>query len=212
MPSGKLLNSLNYILTKIFMAQNNRFFKELKKNLKPDVHAKRFVQELKDHIEDNSAEEKLRGKHHSSVHELGDPQKLAFFYRFCRKRNSYWFILLMSAMVNSFFLLILTLALLNEDGVPAGALPFFVALVLAILANFSAWKFPKAGGIFTIINAAILFIGVQISAAQFQPDDPVFGILGGLQYGLPLLLVGFLFYRYGKTQELEASNLDISKI
>jgi hypothetical protein len=88
------------------------------------------------------------------------------------------------------FLLILILALTNEDGIPAQAAPKVILLMVAISAVGMAWRWERVGG------AALVASAVALGLSMYQ-SYPLLGSLGLLLAVLiytPLpLIAGVLF-------------------
>jgi len=101
-----------------------------------------------------------------------------------------WMARLSSLAVNSVFLLILFLALTNEDKPQGAAIPVLVLLVLTIVSCFAAWRWERAGGLAVLIGAVCLGVAVY-AASRTYGAGPRF--LAPLLYAVPYLLVGTLF-------------------
>jgi hypothetical protein len=108
--------------------------------------------------------------------------------------TAYWTRLaarLLSLAASGVFLLIIFLAVTNEDGVQPRALPVLVLLGLTILASWAAWRWEMAGGSLTVAGAAGLGLAAYSAASSFGPGAWAF--LAPLIYGLPFLAAGVLF-------------------
>jgi hypothetical protein len=106
-----------------------------------------------------------------------------------------WMTRLLSLVVNSAFLLILCLALANEDKPQGPAIAVLVMLGLTMAGSFSAWRWEKAGGAAVIVGA--LGTGVAAFSASLVLGLGSQSYLPGLIYGAPFLVVGILFWLCG---------------
>ena len=173
------------------MTQQEKFFSQLKKYLNSETQSKRFIEELKDHIEDKTAHHNGK-KNRNTIKELGDPKLLALLWKLNNAHRKYKLAKTMSVMVNIFFISILYFAIFNEDGIYTFALPFLTATIFSILSSLIAWHWRKVGGTLTIVGAIAIFISVNINAIIL--DQGIFlGIFVGLLESLPFLAIGFLF-------------------
>lgn len=92
--------------------------------------------------------------------------------------------------VGGIFLFVLMLALTNEDGVPAQALPKLFLLVVAILGVGMAWRWERVGGVMLIVSA----LALSLSVYQGYPIlGPVGLLLAVLTYTPLPLIAGILF-------------------
>lgn len=107
-----------------------------------------------------------------------------------------WMARLFSLVINSAFLLILCLALTNEDRPQGPALAVLPLLVLTMAASFAAWRWARAGG--ALVVAGGLCLGLAAYAASLAFDLGSAGLLGPLIYGAPFVLLGTLFWISGK--------------
>jgi hypothetical protein len=103
---------------------------------------------------------------------------------------------LASLIAGAAFLLLLALAVTNEDPpTPAGA-TILALLVLELAACAAAWRWQRAGGIAVVASATALAAAVWLSAPA-SPGNAL--ALGGMAiYGLPFILVGLLFVMAGR--------------
>jgi signal transduction histidine kinase len=101
-----------------------------------------------------------------------------------------WLARLSSLATNSVFLLILFLALTNEDMPQGAAVPVLVLLSLTIVICLAAWRWERAGGIAVLVSAVCLGVAAY-SASDTYGLSPHF--LAPLLYAVPYLLVGTLF-------------------
>ena len=97
---------------------------------------------------------------------------------------------LSSLAANSVFLLILFLALTNEDKPQGAAIPVLVLLSLTMVSCCCAWRWERAGGIAMLVSATLLG-GAAYWASRTYGATPNF--LAPLVYAMPYLLVGTLF-------------------
>jgi hypothetical protein len=108
-----------------------------------------------------------------------------------------WIARLSSLAINSVFLLILVLAVTNEDKPQGAAIRALVMLVLTMVICFAAWRWERAGGIAVLISAICLGVAVY-SASRTYGVGP--RLLFPLLYAAPFLLVGSLFLLAAKGQ------------
>ena len=101
-----------------------------------------------------------------------------------------WMARLSSLAINSVFLLILFLALTNEDKPQGAAIPVLVLLTLTMGSCLAAWRWERAGGIVVLVGAVCLGVAAY-SASLTYGAGPHF--LAPLVYAAPYLLVGTLF-------------------
>jgi len=88
------------------------------------------------------------------------------------------------------FLLILILALTNEDGIEAQALPKVILLTVAISAVGIAWRWERVGGAVLVASA----VALGLSMYQSYPLLGSLGLLLAVLIYTPLpLIVGVLF-------------------
>jgi hypothetical protein len=109
-----------------------------------------------------------------------------------------WMTRLLSFLVSSMFLLILFLAVGNEDKPQGMAIPVLALLVLTIMGCLAAWRWEKAGGIVVIISALCLSITAYSASLTFGLGSLSF--LPALIYGAPFLILGILFLVCAKEQ------------
>jgi hypothetical protein len=101
-----------------------------------------------------------------------------------------WIARLSSLAINSVFLLILFLALTNEDKPQGAAIPVLVLLVLTMVSCFAAWRWERAGGIAVLVGAACLGVAAYAASRTYDLGSL---FLAPLLYAVPYLLVGTLF-------------------
>jgi hypothetical protein len=108
-----------------------------------------------------------------------------------------WIARLSSLAINSVFLLILFLAVTNEDKPQGAAIPVLVFLALAMVSCFAAWRWERAGGIVVLVSAVCLGVAAYSSSCTYNLG-PHF--LAPLLYAVPYLLVGALFLLAAREQ------------
>jgi asparagine N-glycosylation enzyme membrane subunit Stt3 len=101
-----------------------------------------------------------------------------------------WIARLSSLAINSVFLLILVLAVTNEDKPQGAAIRVLLLLVLTMVSCLAAWRWERAGGIAVLLSAVCLGVAVY-AASRTYGVGPHF--LAPLLYAVPYLLVGTLF-------------------
>jgi hypothetical protein len=101
-----------------------------------------------------------------------------------------WLARLTSLAINSMFLLILFLAVTNEDKPQGAAIPVLVFLVLTMVSCFVAWRWERAGGIAVLVSAVCLGVVAYLASRTYAPG---LHFLPPLLYAVPYLLVGCLF-------------------
>ena len=106
-----------------------------------------------------------------------------------------WAARLSSLVINSVFLLILCLAVTNEDKPQSPAVVVLVLLALTMLASFAAWRWRRIGG--ALVVAGGLCLGVAAYSASLAFGLRSSGLLGAFIYGAPFVLVGILFWISG---------------
>ena len=102
-----------------------------------------------------------------------------------------WLTRLLSLVTNGAFLLILCLAVTNEDKPQGPAITILVLLGLTMASSFAAWRWEKAGGVIVIVGA--LGTGVAAHSASLQLGLGWQSLLPALIYGTPFLVIGILF-------------------
>ena len=106
-----------------------------------------------------------------------------------------WMARLSSLVINSVFLLILCLAVTNEDKPQGPAVTVLVLLALTVAASFAAWRWERAGG--ALIVAGGFCLGVATYSASLALGLGSSGLLGAFIYSAPFVLVGILFWISG---------------
>lgn len=106
-----------------------------------------------------------------------------------------WIARLSGLVINGVFLLILCLAVTNEDKPQGPAVTVLVPLALTMAASFAAWRWQRAGG--ALVVAGGLVLGVAAYSASLAFGLGSFGLLGAFLYGAPFVLVGILFWISG---------------
>jgi len=100
---------------------------------------------------------------------------------------------LVSIGVSAAFLLIMVLALTNEDSPAPAALSVLVVLGLNIVASFVAWRYPRIGGMVVQVAAVALGVAVYVSSTTFGLGPS--SLITSLIYAIPFLVVGLFFAR-----------------
>jgi xanthine/uracil permease len=106
-----------------------------------------------------------------------------------------WIARLSSLAINSVFLLVLILAITNEDRPQRAAIPLLILLVATMLGSLLAWRWEKAGGIAVTLGAIILGCVAYFTAPTVLDSR---SFLPPLVYGVPFLVVGILFWLAGQ--------------
>jgi hypothetical protein len=106
-----------------------------------------------------------------------------------------WAARLSSLVIDSVFLLILCLAVTNEDKPQGPAVIVLVLLALTMAASFAAWHWRRIGG--ALVVAGGLCLGVAAYSASLAFGLRSSGLLGAFIYGAPFVLVGILFWTSG---------------
>lgn len=102
-----------------------------------------------------------------------------------------WMARLLSVLVSSMFLLIIFLAITNEDKPQKMAIPVLALLTLTIMGCIVAWRWEKVGGVVVVAGALCLYIAASLSGLTVGLGHLSF--LASLIYGVPFLIVGILF-------------------
>ena len=102
-----------------------------------------------------------------------------------------WTARLASLAINGVFMLILILAVTNEDKPQGPAVVVLVLLALTMLASFAAWHWRRIGG--ALVVAGGLCLGVAAYSASLAFGLRSSALLGMFIYGAPLVLMGILF-------------------
>jgi hypothetical protein len=97
---------------------------------------------------------------------------------------------MLSLVVNAVFMLIMGLALTNEDPLPPQGWPVLACLGLCLLASLAAWRWARLGGLATLAGAAAL--GVAAAASSLATGLGTTGLVLSLAYPLPYLVLGSL--------------------
>ena len=98
----------------------------------------------------------------------------------------------LSIVTGGVFLLIIGLALTNEDRPRGPAIPVLVMLGLTLVASFAAWRWERIGGLVVILLAGGLTVAAYSASRAFGLGTPSF--LPALLYGGPFLVLGILFW------------------
>jgi hypothetical protein len=97
----------------------------------------------------------------------------------------------LSLVVAAFHLLIIGLALLNEDPLPVQGWPVVGALVLGLLATAVAWRAPWRGGRLVLAGGGLA--GLAALGGGLGTGLGVWSLLPALGYAVPSLVLGALF-------------------
>ena len=114
------------------------------------------------------------------------------------KRGAFvrWMARLLSIVISIVFLLIIYLAVTNEDRPHGAAIPVLALLLLTILATFAAWRWERVGGLIVVLFALCLSVAAYSASLTFGLGSQSF--VPALLYGAPFLLVGILFWVCGQ--------------
>jgi hypothetical protein len=102
---------------------------------------------------------------------------------------------LSSLAITSVFVLILCLAVTNEDKPQGPAVTVLVLLALTVAASFAAWRWQRAGGALVIAGGLVLGVAAYSASQAFGLGSS--GLLSAFLYGAPWALVGILFWISG---------------
>ena len=102
----------------------------------------------------------------------------------------------LSIVTGAVFLLIIGLALTNEDKPGGAAVPVLVLLGLTMVASFAVWRWERIGGLHVILLASSLTIAAYSASRSFGLGSASF--LPAFLYGGPFLVVGTLFWLSGR--------------
>ena len=105
-------------------------------------------------------------------------------------RSAHWMTRALSLAVNAVFLLIIGLALTNEDPVPAQGRPVLACLGFCMLASLAAWRWARLGGLVTLAGAVAL--SGAAAAASLATGLGTTGLVLSLAYPLPYAVLGSL--------------------
>jgi hypothetical protein len=106
-----------------------------------------------------------------------------------------WVTRLLSLVINSVFLLILCLAITNEDRPQGLAIAILVLLILTMAGSLAAWRWERAGGVVVITGA--LGTGIAAYSASLKLELGSQSFLPALIYGIPFLVIGVSFWVCG---------------
>lgn len=112
-----------------------------------------------------------------------------------RGTSLHWITRLLSLVINILFLLILCLAVTNEDKPQGPAIAVLVLLGLTMVGSFVAWRWEKAGGAVVIVGALGTGIAAYSASLEFGLGSQSF--LPALIYGVPFLVMGISFWLCG---------------
>ncbi len=105
-----------------------------------------------------------------------------------------WMARASSILFSSEFLIVMLLALTNEDKPRGMAIPVLALLALTIAGCFAAWRWERAGGFVVVLSATGLGIAAYLASLAFGLPS----LLPALVYSAPFLLVGVLFLACGQ--------------
>jgi xanthine/uracil/vitamin C permease (AzgA family) len=108
----------------------------------------------------------------------------------------HWMARGLSITTSGLFLLILGLAIANEDKPRGPAVPVLVLLGLTLMASVAAWRWERVGGLVVILLAGALAVAAYSASQAFALGSTTF--LPALLYGGPFLAVGILFWLSGR--------------
>jgi hypothetical protein len=114
-----------------------------------------------------------------------------------------WLVRLSSLAIDSAFLLILILAVTNEDKPQGPAIAVLALLALVIVASFAAWRSEKAGG--ALVVAGGFCLGVAAYGSQRALGLGSSGLVGAFLYGAPFVFVGIMFWISGERVRARAA-------
>jgi len=97
----------------------------------------------------------------------------------------------LSIVTGGVFLLIIGLALTNEDKPGGAAVPVLILLGLTLVASVAAWRWERIGGLVVILLAGGLTVAAYSASRSFGLGSPSF--LPAFLYGGPFPVVGALF-------------------
>jgi len=107
-----------------------------------------------------------------------------------------WLARVSSIAVSGVFLLILFLAVTNEDKPQGAAIPVLALLGLTIAATLAAWRWEKVGGVVVVLLALCLSVAAYSASRAFGLGS--LSLLPSLIYGVPFLAVGSAFWICGQ--------------
>jgi hypothetical protein len=107
-----------------------------------------------------------------------------------------WMTRLLSIVIGCMFLLIIHLAVTNEDSPQRAAIPVLALLVLTIVAALAAWRWEKVGGVVVVLLALCLSVAAYSASLTYGLGSLSF--VPALLYGVPFLIVGILLWVCGR--------------
>jgi hypothetical protein len=102
----------------------------------------------------------------------------------------------LSIVTDGVFLLIIGLALTNEDKPGGATVPVLILLGLTLVASVAAWRWERIGGLVVILLAVGLTVAAYSSSQAIGLGSQA--LLPALLYGGPFLVVGALFWLSGR--------------
>lgn len=103
-----------------------------------------------------------------------------------------WTARALGIITGAVFLLIMGLAITNEDKPAGAAVPVLILLGLTLVASFAAWRWEQIGGLVVILLAGGLTVAAYSASRAFGLRIPSF--LPAILYGGPFLVLGILFW------------------
>jgi hypothetical protein len=97
----------------------------------------------------------------------------------------------LGVVTSGVFLLIIALAITNEDAPRGPAIPVLFLLGLTLVTAFAAWRWERVGGLLVILLAGGLTVAAYSASRSFGLGSASF--LPAFLYGGPFLVVGALF-------------------
>lgn len=109
-----------------------------------------------------------------------------------------WMARFLSVVTDAAFLIIVVLALTNEDRPQGAAIAVLALLLLTLAATFAAWRWERVGG--TVVVLLALCLGIAAYSASSAIGLGSASLLPALIYSVPFLLVGCLFWVSGQVK------------
>jgi hypothetical protein len=106
---------------------------------------------------------------------------------------------LLSIVTCDVFLLIMLLAITNEDQPAPLAILVLALLGLVILSCVAAWRWEKTGGMVIVGGAVCLTVAALVASLSIGMGAA--SILAALVYGAPFLAVGSMFWISGSSKK-----------
>ena len=106
-----------------------------------------------------------------------------------------WLTRLLILVINSVFMLILCLAITNEDKPQGPAIAVLILLALTMVGTLAAWRWERAGGAVVMVGALGTGVAAYSVSERFGLGSQSF--LSAFIYGIPFLTVGILSWVCG---------------